>query len=37
MNVQTVEPSADADALLPGAQFSDAYGVAIDGAELNAR
>ena len=37
MNVQTVEPSADADALLPGAQFCDAYRVAIDGAELNAR
>jgi hypothetical protein len=37
MNVQTVEPSADADALLPGAQFSDAYSVATDSAELNAR
>jgi hypothetical protein len=37
MNVRTVEPSADANALLPGAQFCDAYSVAIDGAGLNAQ
>jgi hypothetical protein len=37
MNVRPLEPSAEADALLPGAQFCDACSVAIEGAELNAR
>src|ERR1700694_1165028 len=37
MKVQAVLPNIDTAALLTGAQFSDAYSVAIDGAALNAR
>jgi hypothetical protein len=37
MNVHAVEPTADTGPLLAGAQFSDAYSVAIDDAVLNAR
>jgi hypothetical protein len=37
MPVQTVEPDVDANALLPGAQFIDAYSIAVDDAALDAR
>ena len=37
MNVQATIPEVDAGALLPGAQFIDAYSVAVDGAALDAR
>jgi hypothetical protein len=37
MNVQAVKPEIDAGALLPGAQFADAYCVAVDGTTLDAR
>jgi hypothetical protein len=37
MNVQTVQPNANTDALLVGAQFSDAFRVAVDGTALDAR
>jgi Protein of unknown function (DUF2867) len=37
MNVQATRPEVDAGALLPGAQFMDAYSVAVDGAAFNAR
>ena len=37
MNVQATSPEIDAGALLPGAQFIDAYCVAVDGAGLDAR
>jgi hypothetical protein len=37
MKVRAVEPDSDTGALLAGAQFSDAYSVAIDGPALNAR
>jgi Protein of unknown function (DUF2867) len=37
MNVQTVQPAFDTGALLAGAQFSDAFRVAVEGAALDAR
>jgi len=37
MNVQAVKPEIDAGALLPGAQFADAYCVAVDGVTHDAR
>jgi len=37
MNVQATRPEVDTGALLPGAQFIDAYSVALDGAGLDAR
>ena len=37
MNVQATTPEIDAGTLLPGAQFIDAYVVAVDGAALDAR
>jgi len=37
MNVHTVVPPADAAALLAGAQFADAFSIAIDDARLDAR
>jgi uncharacterized protein DUF2867 len=37
MRVHEVDPNVDSDALLAGAQFADAYSIAIDGAALDAR
>ena len=37
MKVSSVDPNADTGALLAGAQFSDAFSVAIDGSVLDAR
>jgi hypothetical protein len=37
MKVHEVEPDIDIGALLPGAQFIDAYSIAIDNAALDAR
>jgi hypothetical protein len=37
MKVWTVQPNVDTGALLAGAQFSDAFRVAIDGTALDAR
>ena len=37
MNVDEIAPEVDSGALLPGAQFSDAYRIAIDDAALDAR
>jgi hypothetical protein len=37
MKVRATEPNVDTDALLPGAQFVDAYCVAVDDAALDAR
>jgi len=37
MNVQEVRPEIDAGVVLPGAQFADAYCVAVDGTALDAR
>jgi Protein of unknown function (DUF2867) len=37
VKVHTVEPNVDAGALLAGAQFIDAYSIAIDDAALDAR
>jgi hypothetical protein len=37
MKVCAVEPSVDANALLPGAQFADAFSIAIEDATLDAR
>jgi hypothetical protein len=37
MNVRAVEPNVEAGALLPGAQFIDAYGIATGDAVLDAR
>jgi hypothetical protein len=37
MKVQTVQPDVDTGALLAGAQFSDAFRVAVDGTALDAR
>ena len=37
MKVREVEPEIDADALLAGAQFVDAYSVAVEDAALDAR
>src|SRR5947208_2597107 len=37
MKVREIEPEIDADTLLPGAQFVDAYRVAVDGTALDAR
>jgi hypothetical protein len=37
MNVLTVDPNIDTGALLAGAQFCDAYSVAVDGSALDAR
>jgi len=37
MPVQAVEPDATAGKLLPGAQFSDAFSVVVDGTALDAR
>jgi len=37
MRVSAVEPTIDPDALLPGAQFVDAFSIAVDDATLDAR
>ncbi len=37
MKVRKVDPNVDSGALLAGAQFVDAYSIAIDGAALDAR
>ena len=37
MNVHAVQPNVDTDALLAGAQFMDAYSIAVDDAALDAR
>ena len=37
MEVHAVEPDVDADAWLPGAQFSDAYRIVVDDKALDAR
>jgi hypothetical protein len=37
MQVETVEPDANTDVLLAGAQFSDAFSVLVDDAALDAR
>ena len=37
MKVRAVDPSVDTGPLLAGAQFSDAFSVAVDGAALDAR
>jgi Protein of unknown function (DUF2867) len=37
MNVREIKPIIDSDALLAGAQFSDAFGLDIDGRTLDAR
>jgi len=37
MNVQEITPVIDPNVLLPGAQFADAYRIAVDGRALNAR
>jgi hypothetical protein len=37
MNVRAVDPNADIAPLLAGAQFSDAFSIAVDGATLDAR
>jgi hypothetical protein len=37
MKVRPVEPNVDADALLPGAQFIDAYSVIVNDTALDAR
>ena len=37
MKVHAVEPNGDTGALLTGAQFSDAYSIAVDGVTLDAR
>jgi hypothetical protein len=37
MNVHAVAPTIDPDVLLPGAQFVDAYAIAVDDAALDAR
>jgi hypothetical protein len=37
MTVHAIEPEIDPDALLPGAQFIDAFSIAVDDAALDAR
>jgi Protein of unknown function (DUF2867) len=37
MNVQEVAPAVDPEQLLAGAQFADAFRIAVDGHELDAR
>jgi hypothetical protein len=37
MKVRAVDPNLDADALLPGAQFADAFRITVDGNALDAR
>ena len=37
MQVRAVDPSVDTGPLLAGAQFSDAFSIAVDGAALDAR
>jgi hypothetical protein len=37
MKVRAVDPNVDADALLPGAQFADAFCITVDGTALDAR
>jgi hypothetical protein len=37
MNVHVVEPNVDANALLAGAQFIDAFSIVVDSATLDAR
>jgi hypothetical protein len=37
MNVREIKPAVDADALLSGAQFADAFGLDIGGRALDAR
>jgi len=37
MNVREIKPTVDADALLAGAQFADAFGLDIGGRTLDAR
>jgi len=37
MNVATIDPDIDADSVLPGAQFIDAFSIVVDGTSLDAR
>ncbi|MDP3077996.1 DUF2867 domain-containing protein [Bradyrhizobium sp.] len=37
MKIREIEPAVDADALLAGAQFADAFGLEVDGHALDAR
>jgi hypothetical protein len=37
VNVQAVDPNPDTGALLPGAQFADAFRIGVDGRTLDAR
>lgn len=37
MKVRAVDPNVDTDALLPGAQFADAFRITVDGTALDAR
>ena len=37
MKIREIEPAVDADTLLAGAQFSDAFGLEVDGHALDAR
>jgi hypothetical protein len=37
MTVHEITPAIEANTLLPGAQFADAYRIAVDGRALNAR
>jgi hypothetical protein len=37
LNVQAIDPNADTGALLPGAQYVDAFRITVDGMALDAR
>ena len=37
MKVRAVDPNVDTSALLPGAQFADAFRITVDGTALDAR
>ena len=37
MKIREIKPTVDADALLAGAQFADAFGIEVDGRTLDAR
>ena len=37
MKIDEITPDVDSAALLPGAQFADAYRIAVDNAALDAR
>ena len=37
MKIREIKPTVDADALLAGAQFADAFGLEVDGHTLDAR